>query len=202
MRILAAVLVLFSLATGGLAVAGEPEPAKDPVKAGPPDEPAKYVVTPEHQKAFEAGSYAMYVNPGKATVPSKVLGDIMWELMQAQYKESPADQKKLPPGYKEEDLLKKLQERVPQLPCVQVTAEEEENFKAGKFDEINNYTAYMDFNKILTQNKVPLPATIAILERERQDKGRLRGANLELALRISFMAVSRLYMSAGKPEKK
>jgi hypothetical protein len=193
--------ILTGALLAGAAMCGEAEPSKEPPKV-PAAEEGKFGVTPEQQKAFEAGNYSMYTKPGKEVLPSETLSAVMWEVMQTQYKETPPEKKTLPKGFTDEDLLKRLKERVPQLACVRVTAEEDANFKAGKFDEIHNYTTFMDFNRLLTTNKVPIPETVKILERDKQVDGRLRGAHLELAVRLSFMSVSKLYLAAERQEKK
>lgn len=152
---------------------------------------------PEALKAYQTGIYAQYVTPGKPTIVSQQLVDVMWEITELQYKETPAEEKKLPPGMTEEELLKKLKERVAGFPCVQVTAEDDEKFKDGKFDEINNFIALMDFLKILKDNKIPVPPTIQVLQRN-QRQGGLKGARLELAVRFTFMSIAKLYRSAEK----
>lgn len=154
-------------------------------------------VDPEALKAYQTGIYAQYMAPGKPTVPNQQLVDLMWEITQQQFKDTPAEEKKLPPGRTEEDILKKLKERVPQFPCVQVTAEDDAKFKEGKFDDINNFIAYMDFMKILNDNKIPIPYTLQVLQRD-QKQGALKGVRLELAVRFAFMNIAKVYRAAEK----
>lgn len=152
---------------------------------------------PEAQKAYQTGIYANYMAPGKATVPSQQLVDIMWEITLQQYKDSPAEDKKLPEGTTEEEFLKKLKSRVTTFPCVQVTAEDDEKFKAGTFNDTQNFIAFMDFTKLLKENNVPTPYAIQMLQRE-QKQGGLKGARLELGVRFGFMMIAKLYRSAEK----
>jgi hypothetical protein len=151
----------------------------------------------EAQKAYQTGIYAHYMAPGKATIPNQQLVDIMWEITLKQYNEAPAEEKKLPEGTTEEEFLKKLKARVATFPCVQVTAEDDEKFKAGTFNDTQNFIAFMDFTKILKENNVPTPFAIQVLQGE-QKKGGLKGARLELGVRFAFMIISKLYRSAEK----
>lgn len=151
----------------------------------------------EAQKAYQTGIYAQYMAPGKATVPSQQLVDVMWEITLQQYKDSPPEDKKLPEGTTEEEFLKKLKTRVATFPCVQVTAEEDEKFKAGTFDDTKNFIAFMDFTKLLKDNNVPTPYAIQHLQRE-QKQGGLKGVRLELGVRFGFMMIAKLYRSAEK----
>jgi len=150
---------------------------------------------PEAQKAYQTGIYANYIAPGKAIVSNQQLVDLMWEITLQQYKDTPAEEKKLPEGTTEEEFLKKLKSRVATFPCVQVTPEDDEKFKAGTYDDINNFIAFMDFSKILKDNKVPTPYAIQVLQRD-QKQGILKGVRLELGVRFSFMMIAKLYRSA------
>jgi len=154
-------------------------------------------IDPEAMKAYQTGIYAQYMAPGKPTVPNQQLIDVMWEITQQQFKDTPPEEKKLPPGRTEEDILKKLKERVPTFPCVQVTEEDDAKFKEGKYDDINNFIAFMDFMKILNDNKIPIPYTLQVLQRD-QKQGGLKGVRLELAVRFAFMNIAKVYRSAEK----
>lgn len=154
-------------------------------------------VDPEALKAYQTGIYANFIAPGKLTVPSQQLVDIMWEITEQQFKDAPPEAKKLPAGTTEEDVLKKLKERIPGFPCVQATAEEDANFKEGKFEDNRNFIAYMDFMKILTENNIAIPYTLQVMQRD-QKAGKLKGARLELAVRFAFMNIAKVYRAAEK----
>ena len=156
------------------------------------------VLAVESDEAFRSGILSHLIHPNDPVLPSPILGQ-EWAKVTAQiYAEMPADmKKKFPEGMNEEKFKAELLKHFQTAPCVMVTASEETDFKAGKFDDARNTATLKRFKDLLTSLKVDLPLPEQIFFRE-FDAGKLSGVRLEVAVRSAFMTAGKIQAALGK----
>ena len=143
------------------------------------------------QEKLKSGILSKTLHPGEPVLPSTILGEEMVKVINQAFTEIPAEKKKFAPGTTEEQAKAAVINQIRTSPCVMVTSAEEDNFKAGKFDDVRNTKMMKQFKDIITGLKVDLPMTEQIFFRE-FDAGKLSGARLEAGVRSAFMFAGRV----------
>jgi hypothetical protein len=128
---------------------------------------------------------------GPEKVVSATLRAEMGKIMDEILEQATDEQKKqLPPGAKNIDEMKEFM--LKQIDAViTVSAEAEKKFQKGEFDDVSNKKILDGFISILDKIKIDLPAPTKIFFAGHA-KNTLHGARLELAVRITQMALANI----------
>ncbi len=153
------------------------------------------------REKLKSGILSRLLHPNDPVLPSTILGEEMVKVINQVFAEMPADKKKFPEGMTEEKVKAQTIQQIRTAPCVMVTAAEESNFKAGKFDDTRNLKMMKQFKDILTNLKVEIPLSDQVFFKE-FDAGKLNGGRLEAAVRSAFMTAGRVQTALEKTEPK
>ena len=133
------------------------------------------------ERRMQAIAQAQQSGPALKTVSPTLLAE--YSAMMSRYLKVARAAGNLPPGAVDDEIIANTVKSVKQSPLLEVTPEVEEAYTGGHFPDKNNADVIADYAALFEKSKIAPPGPALYILNEAK-AGRLKGASLEVAVRI------------------